>query len=163
MKKLIEQVRFVGRFDVWDHPGYSTEFLRRYMEENLEGLFTLPGMKASKPVFNVVMAAQKQIAGEYVYSTIDHLVITDQTDTPADNETDWTGTIYTTSTAEEYYRSAGGNPYQVGWNITSSSANGTWGSFVCVTSTGAVINRSLAGTSKASGEGKIVMFSGSVE
>jgi hypothetical protein len=55
------------------------------------------------------------------------------------------------------------DPYQVGWNILSDDANGTWGSFVLVDAGGRMINRALAGISKTSGVGKIVYFTGTVE
>jgi hypothetical protein len=155
-----ETAQFIGTFDCWDNPGYDADYLRRWMEAG-KPLGELPGISGNGPVFNLLMASQKLLMANAVYPGIDRLVISGDTSLPIDSETSYTA-AYTTGEAEEFYRSGNGNPYQVAWNITSSSANGTWGSFILVDAGGAMINRALAGVTKTAGTAKLVQFTGSV-
>jgi hypothetical protein len=155
-------MQFKGVFHVLDNPGYETRELSQWVEKgNL--LTALPGLRLAKICPNSIMAYWKREAAEAVFSKIDHLKITNQTALPTDTEETYSGLIYSTKPTEEYFRSGNENPYQVGWNILSDDANGTWGSFVLVDAGGRMINRALAGISKTSGVGKIVYFTGTVE
>jgi hypothetical protein len=166
MLEMIETPRYKGRFDVWSHPGFSTSRIAFYAREYGPdpafwpvGPFTHDG-----PVFNLLMASQKLLMAQAVFPNVDHLVITNQTTDPVDTETATGGTtIYSTVSTEEYMRSGNVNPYQVGFNIITDSANGTWGSFCLVTAAGVLINRALAGVTKTAGQGKLVLFTGTVE
>lgn len=159
---LIEKINWQGIFTVYLNPGYTTQELRQWRESGYETV-DLPGIEALGQRKNILMSAQKLLMAQAVFPNIDQLVITSQSSTPADTETTYSGTIYTTVDADEYYRSTGGNPAQIGWNITSESANGTWGSFILITSTGSMINRALAGSvTKNSGSNLVVDFTGTV-
>lgn len=161
MSSIVEIPKHQGVFTVFDHPGYSTEWLKHWTEMG-NPIEKINGLKICKVATNLIMASQKLLMAQAVYPNIDRLVITNQTTTPADTETSYSGTIYTTVAGDEFFRSDETNPYQVAWSITTDSANGNWGSFVLITSTGAMINRALAGVTKLSGTGKIVQFTGSV-
>lgn len=156
-----EHAKHIGVFNVWDNPGYDSDEIKTIIQKyGLDGLSRK--MKAYLPIHNLLMASAKLDMANLVYPSIDKLVITSQTTTPVDSETSYSGTIYTTVAADEYYRSGNGNPYQVGWNIQSNSANGNWGSFVLITSTGTMINRAIANVTKTSGTAKLVLFTGTV-
>lgn len=122
----------------------------------------IPGLGEPIIVKNLLMASQKLLMANAVYPNIDRLIITNQTGLPSDSETSYSGTIYEADSVDEFTRSGNVNPYTVGWNILSDDANGSWGSFVLVTAAGAMINRALAGVTKTSGTGKLVVFTGSV-
>lgn len=155
-----EGIKHTGIFHVWDNPLSPEETRAVWEAHGLDGLFNrLTGYQRRH---NILMAAQKLIMANAVYPRIDKLVITSQTASPNDAETSYTGTIYQTTAADEVLRSGNSNPYQVGWNITASGANGTWGSFVLVDGTGTMINRALAGVTKAANSAKLVIFTGSV-
>ena len=156
-----EQHRHVGIFHCFDNPWLGNDDLNAIMAEfGLAGFEKYLKNYQRRP--NILMATQKLAMANAVYPNIDHLVITSQTTTPQDNETSYSGTIYTTGASEEFTRSGNVNPYTVGWNILSDSANGTWGSFVLATQAGAMINRALAGISKTSGTAKLIVFTGTV-
>lgn len=156
-----EQLIHTGYFHCWDNHEYSTEDLRQIVKRGIN-LSALKGLGNYHLKKNILMADQKLLMANAVYPGIDKLVITSQTATPADNETGYSGTIYTTVAGDEFTRSGNVNPYTVGWNILSDSANGNWGSFILITNTGAMINRALAGVSKTSGTAKLVIFTGTV-
>lgn len=153
---MIEAPKYNGVFGVWTYPiGLTEDELKEWRRHDrviLDSCAT-----------NILMATQKALMAAAVYPNIDRLVITTQTSTPQDNETSYSGTIYTTTASDEFSRSGGGNPYTVAWNITSNTANGSWGSFVLIDSAGNMINRALAGVSKSSGQGKIIQFTGRVD
>jgi hypothetical protein len=159
---MIEVIRHTGIFHAWDNPGFDNDELRRMWERGgmKELCVRLRNYERRK---NILMASQKLLMANAVYPNIDRLAITSQTSTPTDAETSYSGTLYTTQAAEEFTRSGNVNPYTVGWNILSDSANGTWGSFILITNSGAMINRALAGVTKASGTAKLVIFTGSVD
>jgi len=153
-----ENPKHTGRFDVFEHPGYSTEELRGLIAAD-----HLDKITKVATCHNLLMAAQKLAMATAVYPTIATLVITNQSTSPVDTETaPGAVVIYTTVAVDEYLRSAAGNPYQVGWNIINDSANGTWGSFCLLTASGVLINRALAGVTKNAGQGRLVLFTGSV-
>lgn len=156
-----ESLRHKGVFHCWDNPGYNNADLREMFAE--KGILTLakelPGYQR---VNNILMASQKLLMANSVYPNIDKLVITNQTSVPSDNESSYSGTIYTTVASEEFTRSGNVNPYTVGWNILTDAANGSWGSFILITQAGAMINRALAGVTKNAGTAKLVIFTGSV-
>ena len=156
-----ETIKHTGIFHVYDHPGYDTEVLRDWLNQGLSPLL-LPGVDNYQRRPNIIMAAQKLLMANAVYPTITSLAITSQTSTPTDSETEYTGLIYQAGVSQEFTRSGNTNPYTVGWNILSDDANGTWGSFILLNETGAMINRALAGVSKSSGTAKLVIFTGSV-
>lgn len=155
-----EIAEHLGTFHAWDHP--------RLSNEQLKDLFTWGDRHLNRWLWNykrcpnILMATQKLAMANAVYPSIDRLVITSQTATPQDNETSYSGTIYTTVAADEFTRSGNANPYTVGWNILDDDANGSWGSFILVTEAGAMINRALAGVSKTTGTAKLIIFTGSV-
>lgn len=155
-----ESFKPYGIFDVFDHDNLTNEQLLDIITWG--GLHRSRHLRGYQRVYNTVMATQKLLASNAVWPNIDKLVITNQTGTPSDSETSYIGTIYTTLTTDEFIRSANVNPYQVGWNITASGANGNWGSFITITSSGTMINRALAGVAKQAGTGKLVLFTGSV-
>lgn len=162
MLDLTENIRWEGIFLVYENPCYTTEELKEWRASGRE-VSELPFIKPIGRRKNLLMASQKLLMAQAVFPNIDSLVITSQTSSPADTETTYSGTIYTASSTEEYYRSTSSNPAQIGWNITSESANGTWGSFILITSTGAMINRALAGSvTKSSGSNLVVDFTGTV-
>lgn len=156
-----ENATHTGVFHVFDNPGYSTDELRAlFAELGLDGFMRhLPGYERRQ---NLLMSAQKLAMANAVYPTIDSLVLTSQTSIPVDSETSYSGTIYTANISQEFTRSGNVNPYILGWNITSESANGPWGSFITLNSNGVMINRALAGVTKKSGATKLVMFTGTV-
>lgn len=156
-----EAIRHIGIFHAWDNPGYSTDELRRWMA-NGKDFRDLPDLLNYQQARNLLMASQKLIMANMVYPTIDRLVITSQTGVPSDNETSYSGLIYTAGSTEEFTRTGGVNPYTVGWNINSPSANGTWGSFVLINSDGQMLNRAIAGVTKNSNTSKLIVFTGSV-
>lgn len=156
-----ELLRHTGIFRIWDNPGWSTELLREWISRGFAP-HEIPGLGEPVVVKNLLMASQKLLMATAVYPTIDRLIITSQTGLPVDSETSYSGTLYETSPGEEITRSGNVNPYTVGWSIQDDAANGSWGSFVLVTSTGAMINRALAGVTKTSGTAKLVMFTGEV-
>ena len=157
---MFENCRHIGLFEVYDHNQLSNEQLLDIMMG--PGFANSKHLKNRRLCRNILMASQKLSMANAVYPTIDRLAITNQTGLPADTETSYSGTIYTTNASEEFTRSGNVNPYTVGWNILTDSANGTWGSFVLITQSGAMINRALAGITKFSGTAKLVMFTGSV-
>lgn len=122
----------------------------------------MPGIKWVASYNNLLMASQKLKMAQAVYPNIDRLVITSQTTAPADNETAYTGVIYTSTPADEFSRNDNQNPAIIQWNITAEAANGPWGSFILIDSTGNMINRALAGITKASNTNKIIQFTGRV-
>lgn len=158
---MIETLQHKGVFHAFDNPGYSNEELREvFRAAGIDGLRDiLPNYERR---FNLLMASQKLIMANSVYPKIDALVITSQTGTPVDTESSYSGVMYTTNLAEEFTRSGNTNPYIVGWNVINDAANGVWGSFILVTSTGAMINRALAGITKVTGTAKLVLFTGTV-
>ena len=156
-----ENAQYVGIFSVFTNKHYTTEALRQWCESGRR-IEDLVGVELVDISRNILMADRKQAMANAVYPNIDRLVITSQTSTPEDTETGYSGTMYTTVTADEFSRSASGNPYTVQWNITTDTANGNWGSFILIDSGGSMINRALAGVTKASGTSKIVQFTGSV-
>lgn len=157
-----ETARHTGVFTVFDNTGYTTEELRVILRAGVNP-YGLAYLTRADQRPNILMAAMKQAMARAVYPLIDGLVLTSQTATPVDTETTWAGQIYATVASDEVTRGADGdNPYQVGWNIISDAANGTWGSFVLRTSAGVMINRALAGVTKTSGAAKLVIFNGSV-
>lgn len=156
-----ESLQHIGIFHTWDNPGYSTAELRRWMA-NGRDFRDLPDLLNHQQAKNLLMAAQKLVMANAVYPTIASLAITSQTSTPQDNETAYTGLIYRATETEEFTRTGRVNPYTVGWNINSATANGTWGSFILLNSDGQMINRALAGVTKTSNTSKLVVFTGSV-
>ena len=158
---MIETPRYKGIFTVYDNPWYKTEELELWVRHG-KRFEDLPGISILEQMSNILMASQKLAMANAVFPNIDKLVITNQTSTPVDSETSYSGTIYTSVPSDEFYRSANANPYRMGWNITASGANGTWGSFVLITPNGTMINRALAGVTKDAGTAKIVDFQGSV-
>lgn len=158
---LTERAEYVGIFEIYDNPGYETDYLRCWCRDGND-ILDLPGVSLERTDKNIIMAAQKLLMANAVYPRIDRLVITSQTATPVDSETSYSGTIYTSVLADEFSRSNEGNPYQVQWNITSDSANGTWSSLILITAGGEMINRALTSMTKISGTTKIVQFTGSV-
>ena len=156
-----EIAQYKGTFAAFDNYEYSTEEIREILRRGIP-LWTLKGLVNAQVKKNVLMASQKLAMATAVYSTIDRLVITNQTSIPSDAETSYTGAIYTSLPGDETSRSEANNPYTVSWNIVSDTANGSWGSFVLINSTGAMINRALAGITKISGTAKLIMFTGSV-
>lgn len=158
-----ETPKHIGRFDVFGYdinPNFDVNELGYWVDYDFD---KLPGFSKLATCHNLLMAPQKLAMANAVYPSIATLVITNQTTSPVDTETAPGGaTIYTTLPADEYLRSADGNPYQVGWNIISDSANGTWGSFCLLNGSGQLINRALAGITKNAGQGRLVLFTGSV-
>lgn len=156
-----EALRHIGIFHTWDNPGYSTDELRRWMA-NGKDFRDLPDLLNYQQAKNLLMASQKLLMANSVYPNIATLAITSQTSIPSDDETSYTGLIYTAGQAQEFTRSGRVNPYTVGWNINSTMANGNWGSFILLDSNGQMINRALAGVTKTSNTSKLVVFTGSV-
>lgn len=170
-----EAARHRGIFHTWDNLHYSTEELRDVFDYWQKkpgrdpGTFSptelemiLDGLCNYQKCPNIIMATQKLRMANAVYPNIDRLVITSQTSSPSDTETSYSGEIYTSVASDEFYRSGNANPYQVGFNILNDAANGNWGSFILITSTGEMINRALSGVTKSAGTSKLVMFTGSV-
>jgi len=157
-----ENLDCFGLFSVYQHnlaDLYSVKIALRHGVP----LAKVPGLELIGHDTNIVMASRKLAMATLVYSTIANLVITSQTSQPTDSETEYSGALYTTTEADEFYRSGNTNPCQIAWNITSSAANGPWGSYVCIDGAGAMINRALTGgVSKSSGSNIIVEFNGSV-
>lgn len=159
---MIEAVRHIGLFEVYHNAKHSEDTLRSWLADGRR-LQDLDGLILEAQCKNLLMSAQKLLMAQSVYPNIDKLVITSQTAAPSDDETSYSGTIYTTVAADELARSLSTeNPYTVQWNLTTESANGVWGSFVLITSGGVMINRALAGITKLSGQSKIITFTGSV-
>jgi len=157
-----EIAKHAGIFHVWDVvPGWDMSHLRDWLARG-NAFYSIPGIGAPCVVKNILMATQKTAMANAVYPTIDHLVITSQTNPPSDSETGYTGVLYETDSSIEINRSEEGNPFVVGWKIPVDDANGTWGSFILVNSDGDMINRALAGVTKTSGQEKWVVFTGSV-
>jgi hypothetical protein len=158
---ITEQACHLGIFYVWDHNFLTNKELSDLIAcgDKADYNHYLTGYKECP---NIIMASQKLLMANAVYPTIDRLVITSQSGVPVDTETSYTDTIYTTNVAEESLRSGSVNPYQVGWNIRSASANGAWGSFVLINSSGGMINRALAGVTKSANSAKLVIFTGRV-
>ena len=154
-----ETCQAFGFFDIFTNPGIATDELRE-MAKNGQDIIAI--LKNHCRRYNTVMAEPKRQMANLIFGDIASLVITNQTSTPVSTETSYSGTIYTAGAADEYIRTGAVNPYQVGWNIFDSDANGPWGSFVLVGNTGLMINRAIAGVTKASGESKLVLFTGTV-
>ena len=163
VKSMNSQVDYKGVFDVYENTmNLSSDELRQYMAEGVD-IVKIPGTCLVGPKPNVLMQAQKIKMAQAVYPAIDRLIITNQTSTPSDTETGYTGAIYTSVETDEFYRSGPSqNPYQIAWNINADSANGAWGSFVLVDAFGSMINRALAGITKNSSTSILVQFSGLV-
>lgn len=159
----IESFKLKGIFQFFDHPGYKTEELKFWLDK-YGSLFNLPGLEIDKTKNNTVMDSYKLKAANSVYPLTDHLMINNDTSTPSPTETTYSpsSVIYSTSPTEEYTRSGNINPFTVGWNITSETANGPWGSVLLVDASNQVICRALAGVTKTSGKGKLVFFTGKV-
>jgi hypothetical protein len=155
---MTEQPTHQGVFRVYDTVDRTITYLRMLMSEGYKPL-SLATLAAECP--NLLMASQKLLMANAVYPRIDRLIITNQTGTPVDTETTYNGVIYTATSNVEFFR-APGNPYRVAWAIPANVANGNWGSFVLVDEAGAMINRALAGITKAAGTAKIVEFEGRV-
>lgn len=157
-----DKIRYKGIFRVWDSPYTSedaTEYLQWYVAKG--GRFEdIPGVKPDEEMTNTVMQAFKLDMINASFGLADRLIITNQTTTPQDNETSYPGVFYTSTVGDLIYKSNNTNPFRMGFNIRSSAANGTWGSFILVTADGRMINRALANTSKKSGVAKIIDFEG---
>lgn len=153
--------KHIGIFHIWDNPGYTTDQIREWLARG-HALESLQGLGQPQVVKNILMASQKLAMSNAVYPNIDHLVITSQTGIPSDSETSYSGVLYETDLSEEFTRSGNENPFIVGWNVLDDGANGSWGSFILVDSGGNMINRALAGVTKTSGTGKLVVFTGTV-
>lgn len=156
-----QTLQYQGIFTAADLPADADErMIRRLLRDGVP--LSELGLPNTQEIRNIIMDAYKLAAVTAVYGQIDRLAITSQTSTPSSSETSYSGALYTTAVADEYYRSGLTNPYRVGWQIRDASANGTWGSMILITSTGSMINRALAGVTKTAGVVKIVDFQGSV-
>lgn len=159
---LVESAQWIGLFGTYLNPGYSRDEVNAALDKGLV-LADLPGVVQIETQKNILMASQKLAMAGQVYPKIERLVITSQTTSPSDTETAYSGTIYTSVDADEYYRTGNTNPYQVVWNIASAAANGAWGSYICIDALGQMINRALTGgVTKSPGSNIIVEFTGSV-
>lgn len=156
---MIELAKHSGHFIVAEHNIQDESRLKNWLKQGVP-LRRIPGIRSVRIVKNTLMATRKLAMVNAVYPLIDRLVITANTAIPVDTESAYTS-FYTTGALEEFYR-APGNPYQIAWNISNAAANGNWGSFVLIDAAGAMINRALAGITKASGTTKLILFEGSV-
>ncbi len=153
-----ESLSWTGIFDCWDH---------HLTDSQVRDLMTRQGWEKSRwlenhqPRKNLLMAVHKLAMANLIFPTIDHLVITADQTSPRDTETTYTA-FYETSDSEETFRTGNTNPYQIAWNVSSASANGTWGSFILVDEYGAMINRALALVTKSANTRKLVQFTGRV-
>lgn len=119
-----QTLQYQGIFTAADLPADADErMIRRLLRDGVP-LSDL-GLPNTQEIRNIIMDAYKLAAVTAVYGQIDRLAITSQTSTPSSSETSYSGTLYTTAVADEYYRSGLTNPYRVGWQIRDASANGT--------------------------------------
>jgi hypothetical protein len=155
-----ERAKHIGIFRMWDVPGEVDSRALWYSYHHNIDLAEVLGDPTIRQ--NLLMANQKLAMAAAVYPNIDRLVITSQITAPNDSETSYSGALYTTTSVDEFFRSGISNPYRISWKITSSTANGPWGSLILIDASGNMINRALAGTSKLAGVTKIVDFTGRV-
>lgn len=166
MDNVIQTARHVGIFNAYDHPGYTTEELRRWVKSGRHYL-DLPAITHIKKCPNTLTSTVKLMMSNAVYPYINKLVLTSKATVPVDTETGYDQEDYIAEFGEasEFLRSPNQNPYTVGWNISTNNANGLWGSFLLFgdfSGDKKMINRALAGVTKQAGQAKLVVFTGSV-
>lgn len=160
----IEKSKSKGVFSVYEvDDECNLEELKSWMQSG-HSIESFPGTQFIRSDRNILMSSLKLAALNTIYGSADHLVITNQTSTPVESETSYSGTIYSTVENDEFFRSLSTNPIRIAWIIGPSSGIGTWGSYILVDSANTMINRALTGgVTKSNGQTLIVEFQGSLE